>query len=51
MLSYQNKRLTCIKVSEEKGYEMQIYECAKDATGVQQLLLRGLKSAKNCWKP
>ncbi len=29
MLSNQNKRLTCIKVSEEKGYEMRIYDCAK----------------------
>lgn len=47
MLNYQNKRLTCIKVSEEKGYEMRIYECAKDATTVQQLSFSVLKSARS----
>lgn len=35
MLVNQNKRLTCIKVSEEKIYEMKIYENAKEATKVR----------------
>ena len=34
MLSNQNKRLTCVKVSEQKGYEVKIYDCAKEATNV-----------------
>jgi hypothetical protein len=34
MLMHQNKRLTCVKVSEEKGYEMKIYDCAREATAV-----------------
>jgi hypothetical protein len=41
MLVYQNKRLTCVKVSEEKGYEMKIYDCAREATAVLSFLVRG----------
>ena len=40
MVFNQNKRLTCVKVSEEKGYEMKIYDCAKEATAVRPFLSR-----------
>lgn len=41
MLVYQNKRLTCVKVAEEKGYEVKIYDCAREATAVSPFLSRG----------
>lgn len=43
MLVYQNKRLTSVKVSEEKGYEVKIYDCAREATAVPSLLTKRIK--------
>ena len=50
MMASQNKRLTCIKVSEEKEYELKIYSCAKEATGVSSLSCRGSSSVRDIWR-
>ncbi len=46
MLIYQNKRLTCVKVSEEKGYEVRIYDCAREATAVVLALVSASKERR-----
>lgn len=47
MLINQNKRLTCIKASEEKSYEMRIYDCAREATAVIINSFRELRNVSN----